>query len=69
MYKIQQYLLTQNITYSQQTTYGRTNSACDETVIKNLLVTNFGNRIRDMPDRHWSDILVYDYLYGWVNPH
>ena len=66
LYYIQQYLKNVNYCCVSQISDGRTNSAIDENNIINLLKTKFGNRIVKSPDRMWHDIIVKDYLYGWI---
>lgn len=66
MYKIKRYLKTIDFEFSGQNEDGRVNSSIDEDVIIKLLIYNFGIRIRKPKIRMWYDILVYDYMYGWL---
>jgi len=66
MYQIKKYLLSQTILFSKQNQDGRINSSIDEDNITNLLIQKFKNRIVKPKIRMWYDILVYDYLFGWL---
>lgn len=66
IYKIQKYL--QNISYkcSTDTLDGRINSYIDEDKIIELLIEKFCEKIKKPKIRMWYDILLYDYMYGWI---
>lgn len=66
MYKIKNYLLSQNIKFSRQNKDGRINSSIDEEFIIDLLYEKFSNKIRKPSIRMWYDILVFDFIYGWI---
>ena len=66
MYKLQQYLKSCAIQFSTQTDDGRINSCMDETVIIGRLIDKFADRIKTPSARMWYDMLVFDYLYGWL---
>ena len=67
MYKIKKYLKLQVFQFSTQTEDGRINSCIDEDVIIKLLIKNFGHlKIKKPKIRTWYDILVFDYMYGWI---
>jgi len=66
MYKIQKYLLTQSFEFASQNEDGRINSCMDEDEIIKLLVAKFGDKIKKPKIRMWYDILVYDFMYGWL---
>jgi hypothetical protein len=66
MYKIKKYLISQNISFSNQNEDGRINSCNDEDKIIKLLLIKFGDKIKKPKIRMWYDILAYDYLYGWI---
>jgi len=67
MYAIQKYLKTKAIRFSNQNEDGRINSCFDESLVIQLLIEEFGPaRIKPQEKRLWSDVLVYDYMYGWI---
>lgn len=65
LYKIRRFLKSQNIVLSESND-GRMNSAIDENKVVSLLQEEFGDRIKKTSNRMWYDILVFDYLYGWL---
>jgi hypothetical protein len=66
MYKIKFYLKSQSIDFSKQNEDGRINSCIDEDIIIKLLIGKFEEKIKKPKIRMWYDILVFDYIYGWV---
>ena len=66
MYNVQNYLIKQKYISTNFTDDGRTNSALDEKQIINKLEKFLMNRIKIPTCRHWYDILLYDYKYGWL---
>jgi len=66
MYAMQKYLQSQTFAFSSQTNDGRINSCVDEDKIIELLNNKFNNRIEKPNIRMWYDILVFDYMYGWI---
>ena len=66
MYKIKNYLLSQAFQFSSQNEDGRINSCLDEYEIIKLLIEKFGNKIKKPQIRMWYDILIFDYMYGWI---
>ena len=66
MYKIKKYLKLQEIIFSNLNDDGRINSCIDEDNIISILINKFGNNIKKPKIRMWYDILVYDYIYGWI---
>lgn len=66
MYKIQQFLKTQKIKFSNQNADGRINSCIDENEIIELLIKKFGIKIKKPKIRMWYDILAHDNMYGWI---
>ena len=68
MYKIKKYLESQAFEFSTQHEDGRINSCLDETNVIEMLIKEFGNNIEkpDPKSRMWYDILVHDYVYGWL---
>lgn len=66
LYKIKQYLKLQNVQFSKQNEDGRINSCMDESNVIELLIVQFGNRIKKSKSRMWYDILAYDFIYGWI---
>lgn len=66
MYKLKRYLKLKKIKFSNETDDGRLNSCIDEDNIIKLLIEKFGDKIKKPEIRHWYDILVFDYFYGWI---
>ena len=66
MYKIQNYLKSKSIYFSNQNEDGRINSCIDEENIIKILVSYFGNKIKKPKIRMWYDILAFDSIYGWI---
>ena len=81
MYKMQKYLKSQKIQFSNDNADGRINSCFDEDEVIRLLIERFDKRIikpekdnkktkktcekEDKP-RMWYDMLAFDYMYGWI---
>jgi hypothetical protein len=56
-----------NVSCSNECSDGRTNSCMDEQKIINVLVEHLSDRrIYTPKSRHWYDVSVYDYQYGWL---
>ena len=66
MYKIKKYLQDSIIKFSNQCGDGRINSCIDEDEIIKILIDKFNNRIKKPKIRMWYDILIFDYIYGWL---
>lgn len=66
MYNIQEYLKTINFIFANNNQDGRINSCLDENNIIDLLIKKYTYRIKKPSIRMWYDILVYDYMYGWL---
>jgi len=66
MYKIKNYLKLKAFKFSSQNEDGRINSCIDEDEVIKLLIEKFGKDIKKPKIRMWYDILVFDYLYGWL---
>jgi hypothetical protein len=66
MYYIQNYLKSQELILSKQNDDGRINSCNDEEIIIKLLINKFKSRIKKPKIRMWYDLLVKDYIYGWI---
>jgi len=60
LYKIRNYLL------SNKHEDGRINSSIDENIIIDIIIKKFGDRIKKPKIRMWYDILIFDYIYGWL---
>jgi len=54
------------IEFSSYSNDGRINSCMDEDKIIKLLISEFKDRIIKPKFRMWYDILLFDYLYGWI---
>ena len=66
MYIIKKYLESQAFRFSTQNEDGRINSCLDETNVIDMLIEKFGEKIKKPKCRKWYDILVFDYIYGWL---
>lgn len=66
MYKIKKHLSSRVFQFSDQNEDGRINSCIDEDTVIKLLTDKFDKRIRKPKIRMWYDILVFDYMYGWI---
>jgi hypothetical protein len=66
MITLKNFLKSQDFQFSFQNEDGRINSCIDEDEVIKLLVEKFGERIRKPKIRMWYDILIFDYLYGWL---
>lgn len=66
MYKMQNYLKSKAFSFSTQNEDGRINSCIDENEVIKLLIEKFGEKIKKPRIRMWYDILVFDYMVGWV---
>lgn len=70
LYIIQKYLRSCIIQCSSQLEDGRLNSSIDEGIIIKLIVDKFNTHdkiiIKVPKSRMWFDILVYDFMYGWL---
>ena len=67
LYSMQSYLKTRNFIFAEGNDDGRVNSTIDEPGIIDLLVSKYGDkRIKKPKIRMWFDILVRDYMYGWL---
>jgi hypothetical protein len=51
---------------STNTNDGRINSSIDETIILNLINKKFDGKVKIPSIRMWYDMLVFDYLHGWI---
>jgi hypothetical protein len=66
LYLIQKYLKSKDIKFATKNNDGRINSCIDEDEVIKLLVEKFNTRIKQPKIRMWYDILVLDYIYGWI---
>lgn len=66
MYKFQKCLKSKAFQFSTQNEDGRINSCSDEDKVINLLIEDFGEKIKKPKIRKWYDILAFDYTYGWI---
>jgi hypothetical protein len=66
LYKIRNYLLLQKLLLSNKHEDGRINSSIDENIIIDIIIKEFGDRIKKPKIRMWYDILIFDYIYGWL---
>ncbi len=65
---IQKILIEENIKCSKKMNDGRTNSYIDEDKIIDILKKDIllKNRLFIPPARHWFDIAIKDFIYGWL---
>lgn len=63
---IQNLLQARNIKLCETSDDGRINSCMDEDEIIRILLEEIPTRIYKPGVRMWYDILIYDYLYGWL---
>jgi len=66
LYIIRRYLISKEFEFSKHNDDGRINSCMDEDEIIKLLIENFSNKIKKPKMRMWYDILIFDYIYGWI---
>lgn len=66
LYKIQKYLKNININFSNHNEDGRINSCFDENEVINLISKEFATRIKKVKKRMWYDMLLFDFVYGWI---
>jgi hypothetical protein len=66
MYKIKKILESENFQFSTQSEDGRINSCTDEDKVIKLLIKKFGEKIKKPKIRMWYDILVFDFICGWI---
>tara|TARA_Y100000389_G_scaffold198042_1_gene233834 strand:+ start:261 stop:1049 length:789 start_codon:yes stop_codon:yes gene_type:complete len=63
---IQKYLKETTVKFANNNEDGRINSCFDENEVINLITKKFEKRIKKGKTRMWYDILLFDYLYGWI---
>ena len=63
---IKKYLLNNKIIFSKDNEDGRINSSIDEEIIIKELLKKFKDNIFIPKSRMWYDLLVKDYIYGWL---
>lgn len=63
---VQKALSDAKLILNQSTKDGRVNSTIDEDIVIQYLQTRFGERIKKSVERHWFDMMIYDYSYGWI---
>lgn len=56
----------EGIEVSKRDRDGRVNSTDDETKISQILKKEFGKRVKIKERRHWYDVALYDFRYGWI---
>jgi hypothetical protein len=66
LYIIRRYLISKEFEFSKHNDDGRINSCMDEDEIIKLLIEKFSNKIKKPKMRMWYDILIFDYIYGWI---
>ena len=66
LYIIRRYLISKEFEFSKHNDDGRINSCIDEDEIIKLLIEKFSNKIKKPKMRMWYDILIFDYIYGWI---
>lgn len=63
---IRKTLMERKILCSNITTDGRTNSNFDEKLVIDILVLEFGSRIKIPKIRMWFDVAIHDYAHGFL---
>jgi hypothetical protein len=63
---IQKALSDAKLVLNKSTKDGRVNSTIDEDIVIQHLLDLFGERIKKSVERHWFDMMIYDYSYGWI---
>ena len=66
LYIIRRYLISKEFEFSKHNDDGRINRCIDEDEIIKLLIEKFSNKIKKPKMRMWYDILIFDYIYGWI---
>lgn len=66
LYVFQNYIKSKSIKLTDKLTDGRINSTFDEKKIIDLLELKYKNKIKRPKERHWFDMLIKDYYYGWI---
>jgi hypothetical protein len=66
LYIIKKYLISKEFQFSKCSDDGRINSCIDEDKVIKLLIEKFSNKIKKPKMRMWYDILIFDYIYGWI---
>ena len=66
IYSIQKTLKLANIEITNNNNDGRINSVFDECEITNVLKSVYGKRIFIPKIRAWYDVMIHDYMYGWL---
>ena len=62
----QKYLSFQDLKLSSKLEDGRCDSSLDENIIIDRLKDKFNDRILKPKIRMWFDVLLYDFVYGWI---
>jgi hypothetical protein len=64
---LQKILINNNFSLNNENDDGRTNSSNDENIIIQIIKNNVNNNRLWIPNkRHWFDISIKDYHYGWL---
>jgi hypothetical protein len=66
LYILQNYMKNISIEFDTSTDDGRINSIHDEKIVIEELKKEYPTRIQKAPERHWFDMLIFDYQYGWI---
>lgn len=66
MYKIKKLLKSVEFKFSYYNEDGRINSCIDENNVIHILEEKLGNKVKKPKMRMWYDILVFDYICGWI---
>jgi hypothetical protein len=62
----QKYLSLQDLELSSKLEDGRCDSSLDENIIIDRLKDKFNDRILKPKIRMWFDVLLYDFVHGWI---
>lgn len=66
LYIVQKSISDAKLVLNKSTKDGRVNSTMDEEIVIEYLKSQYGDRIKKAPERHWFDMMIYDYSYGWI---
>jgi hypothetical protein len=66
LYRIKNYLIKKNIKACETSKDGIINSCIDEIIIIDVIEQNKKFKIVKPDVRNWYDILIYDYVFGWI---
>lgn len=66
LYRIKKYLIKNKIKTCETSEDGRINSCIDENIIIDIIEQSKKFKIVKPEVRNWYDLLIYDYVFGWL---